>query len=86
MKKVRYSLLVVAIAAVASVVIGAQKRETAETSTASVADHHKVFDPANLKWGDPPPGLPSGAHLAVLSGDQGKKGSLHCSSARARRL
>lgn len=31
-------------------------------------------NPANLKWGPAPPGLPAGARLAVLSGDPGKQG------------
>lgn len=31
-------------------------------------------NPAQLKWGPAPPGLPSGARLAVLSGDPGKEG------------
>ena len=31
-------------------------------------------NPLNLKWGPAPPGLPSGARLAVLSGDPGKEG------------
>ncbi len=31
-------------------------------------------NPANLKWGPAPSGLPKGARLAVLSGDPGKKG------------
>lgn len=31
-------------------------------------------NPANLKWGAAPPGLPAGARLAVLSGDPGKQG------------
>jgi quercetin dioxygenase-like cupin family protein len=31
-------------------------------------------NPANLKWGPAPAGLPAGARLAVLSGDPGKKG------------
>jgi quercetin dioxygenase-like cupin family protein len=30
--------------------------------------------PAQLKWGAAPPGLPSGAQMAVVSGDPGKKG------------
>ena len=30
--------------------------------------------PASLKWGGAPPGLPSGAQMAVVSGDPGKKG------------
>ena len=31
-------------------------------------------NPSNLKWGPAPPSLPSGARLAVLSGDPGKQG------------
>lgn len=30
--------------------------------------------PAALKWGPAPPALPSGAQMAVVSGDPGKKG------------
>ena len=33
----------------------------------------KTASPA-LKWGPAPPGLPSGAEMAVVSGDPGKKG------------
>ena len=29
---------------------------------------------SSLKWGDGPPGLPSGVQMAVVSGDPGKKG------------
>ncbi|MFL6761252.1 MAG: cupin domain-containing protein [Sphingomicrobium sp.] len=31
--------------------------------------------PADLKWMDGPPGLPSGAQFAVMSGDPGKAGN-----------
>ena len=30
---------------------------------------HATVSPADLKWGDPPPALPPGARLAVVSGD-----------------
>nr|WP_311527692.1 cupin domain-containing protein [uncultured Ralstonia sp.] len=33
-----------------------------------------MANPSALKWVDPPPGLPKGAKLAVLSGDPGKDG------------
>ena len=72
MKPFGYSLLVVALVALASVGIGAEEKEKA--GAVSVADHHKVFDPASIEWGDPPPGFPAGAKFAVLSGDPGKKG------------
>jgi quercetin dioxygenase-like cupin family protein len=32
------------------------------------------MNPAQMKWGAAPPGLPPGARLAVLSGDPGKEG------------
>jgi quercetin dioxygenase-like cupin family protein len=32
------------------------------------------MNPAQMKWGPPPPGLPAGASLAVLSGDPTKEG------------
>jgi len=71
MTPLRYSLLVVATVAIASVVIGAQKKEAADTAPAA---NHKIFDAANIEWGDPPPGFPAGAKLAVLAGDPGKPG------------
>jgi len=49
--------------------IGAQKKETAQSS-----EQHAVFTPSDLKWMDAPPGLPAGGKMAVLSGDPGKKG------------
>ena len=40
----------------------------------SAAAAKTVHHPANLKWTDAPPALPSGAQMAVVSGDPGKKG------------
>jgi ketosteroid isomerase-like protein len=43
-----------------------------DAAPAVPADAH-VMMPANaLKWGDSPPGLPAGAHAAVVSGDPSK--------------
>ncbi len=69
MKAIKYSLLVVAIATVASVVIRADEEEKAAASMG-----HKVFSSATIEWGDPPPGLPAGAKFAVLSGNPGAQG------------
>jgi ketosteroid isomerase-like protein len=33
------------------------------------ASQHVMMSPGELKWGDPPPGLPPGSKLAVISGD-----------------
>ena len=41
---------------------------------AGSAAQSQQLNPANLKWGAPPAGLPKGAQLAVLSGDPGKEG------------
>ena len=70
MKRRRYSLLFIAAVAVATAVIAAENKHKAATSTAE----HKVFEAANLEWGDPPPGLPAGAKAALLSGDPSAKG------------
>ncbi|HMJ05674.1 MAG TPA: cupin domain-containing protein [Chthoniobacterales bacterium] len=75
-KTVRYSLLVVTVVAIASVVIAAEEKEKAGASVGiTTANQHQVIDPANIVWGEQPPGLPPGAKAAVLSGDPGKKGS-----------
>ena len=73
MKAVRYSLLVVVVAAIASVVIAEEKKK-ADASDVTAAEQHKVLNPADLQWGDPPPGFPAGAKVAVLSGDPKKSG------------
>ncbi|MGI9087484.1 MAG: cupin domain-containing protein [Chthoniobacterales bacterium] len=72
MKSLRYTLLITTMVAIASVVIGAEKKE--KMGGKEVAIEHKVMDPAGLQWGDAPPGLPAGAKIAVLAGDPGKKG------------
>ncbi len=35
---------------------------------------HVVITPDQIKWGPPPPGLPAGSEIAVLSGDPSKAG------------
>jgi quercetin dioxygenase-like cupin family protein len=56
------------------VAIAAQKKEGASHSTSATTEQHIIFNAADLKWVDAPPGLPAGAKMAVLSGDPGKKG------------
>lgn len=41
----------------------------ADSAPAAPAAQHVMMAPAALKWGDPPPGLPPGSKLAVISGD-----------------
>jgi hypothetical protein len=45
----------------------------ATKSTMKPAADHVVVAPDAMKWGDPPPGLPKGAQLALLQGDPAKK-------------
>ncbi len=77
MKKI-IILFSVIFAAAAFVVAAEQKGnpKTASkgTSKATATVEQKIFGPADLTWGDAPPGLPAGAKMAVLAGDPGKKG------------
>jgi ketosteroid isomerase-like protein/quercetin dioxygenase-like cupin family protein len=41
----------------------------ADAAPASAASQHVMMAPGALKWGDPPPSLPPGSRLAVISGD-----------------
>ena len=66
------NLLFVLPLVVALVTVAAQKKEVSTESATS--EQHVVFNPADLKWGDVPPGLPPGAKMAVLAGDPNKKG------------
>lgn len=42
--------------------------------TQASSSHHVVLPTAQMKWGPPPPVLPAGAQMAVLSGDPHKAG------------
>lgn len=61
----------VAAAALGAVAIvgpaSAQGQDQQQTSQSSMS--HRALTPSDLKWGPAPPGLPSGAQAAVLSGD-----------------
>lgn len=43
-------------------------------AAALAADDHMAVQPGALKWGPPPPGLPAGAQVAVVSGNPGGDG------------
>src|SRR5688500_19865787 len=60
--------VVVAIASVAGA--GALR-----TVLAQQPAEHTMVNATELKWGAAPPGLPSGAQIAVLEGDPGKAGA-----------
>ena len=55
--------------------VAAEKKDASKKSTESATSgQYVVLNPADLKWGDAPTGLPPGAKLAVLAGDPNKKG------------
>ena len=66
----KFALLIVLPLVLSLVTVAAQKKENESATT----EQHVVFNPADLKWGDVPPGLPPGGKMAVLSGDPTKKG------------
>jgi len=73
MKKIALILILPLVLSLAAV--AAQKKDASKKSTESDAsEQHVVLNPADLKWGDAPPGLPPGAKVAVLAGDPNKKG------------
>src|SRR5207237_6490498 len=73
MKKVALILILPLVLSLAA--LAAQKKDASKKSTESAtSEQHVVLNPADLKWGDAPPGLPPGAKLAVLAGDPNKKG------------
>jgi len=75
MKKIISTLLLGAVLALSSLTIAQEKKQgSKEFSNATATAAHTVLTPADLKWGDAPPGLPAGAKLAVLEGDPAKKG------------
>jgi len=67
MKKITSALLLIAAAAICSLAFALDEKPAAKAE-------HVMFSGPDLKWGDAPPSLPSGAKLAVLEGDPGKEG------------
>jgi quercetin dioxygenase-like cupin family protein len=73
MKKIALILILPLVLSLAAV--AAQKKDASKKSTESAtSEQHVVLNPADLKWGDAPPGLPPGAKLAVLAGEPNKNG------------
>ena len=69
MKKI--IMLCSVIVAGAAFVFAAEEEKNKEAST---TEHH-AMTPSDLKWGEMPPGLPSGAKMAVLNGDPTQAGA-----------
>ena len=68
MKKI--TMLFIMIVAAAAFVLAAE-----QSIPASATTEHRVVRPADLKWGEAPPGLPAGGKMAVLNGDPTQAGA-----------
>jgi len=78
MKKI--VILSTAVLAVSWLAFAAEEKATPKESSkgsskTAATTEHKIVGPTEMTWGDAPPGLPSGAKMAVLDGDPSKKGS-----------
>jgi mannose-6-phosphate isomerase-like protein (cupin superfamily) len=52
---------------------GQQGTMKTKTGAMGMKEEAQFLNDADLTWGDPPPGLPKGSQVAVLSGDPAKK-------------
>jgi hypothetical protein len=68
MKKILFAFSIISVAAAL-----AFATEESKTSAISTTEH-RVMKPADLKWGEAPPGLPAGGKMAVLNGDPTQAG------------
>lgn len=71
MTKFRLSILVLALATVASISLAQGHKKSGGSMHAA----HVMLTPDEVKWGPAPPALPPGAEVAVLRGDPAKAGS-----------
>lgn len=71
-------VLAAAVAAQQSTPASADQSKDASSAQAQPASaqmhDHVIVQPDQIKWGPTPPGLPSGAEMAVLEGDPSKPG------------
>ena len=74
MKKIVILCSVIMTAAALLVSAAKEKKPDESSKSTATATEHKIMAPADLQWGEPPPGLPAGAKVAVLNGDPTKAG------------
>jgi quercetin dioxygenase-like cupin family protein len=65
----------VALLLFAALSAGASAQTAKKAPPSAPASHHTIVTAADLKWGPAPPGLPSGAQVAVLDGNPEKPGA-----------
>ncbi len=72
MTRVRLCILFLALLVGVSLCLAQTSKNKRHTTGARAK--HIVTTPDQIKWGPPPPGLPAGSEIAVLSGDPSKAG------------
>ncbi|HYY14528.1 MAG TPA: cupin domain-containing protein [Chthoniobacterales bacterium] len=68
------TVLALSISAITAQENAGGKKDEAAATKAGATGGHKFLSPDQLQWGEAPPGLPTGAQLAVLEGNPEKKG------------
>jgi quercetin dioxygenase-like cupin family protein len=75
MKKYQIGIVVLVLLAAVSISLaqgGKDKAKKSQAATGKAEQSHTMITPNDVKWGPGPPALPSGAQIAVLSGDPSK--------------
>jgi quercetin dioxygenase-like cupin family protein len=75
MKKYQIGIVVLVLLAAISISLaqgGKDKAKKSQAATGKAEQSHTIITPNDVKWGPAPPSLPSGAQIAVLSGDPSK--------------
>jgi quercetin dioxygenase-like cupin family protein len=75
MKKYQIDIVVLVLLATVSLGLaqgGKDKAKKSQAATGKAEQSHTMITPNDVKWGPVPPSLPSGAQIAVLSGDPSK--------------
>jgi quercetin dioxygenase-like cupin family protein len=75
MKKYQIGIVVLVLLAAVSISLaqgGKDKAKKSQAATGKAEQSHTIITPNDVKWGPAPPSLPSGAQIAVLSGDPSK--------------
>jgi quercetin dioxygenase-like cupin family protein len=68
------ALLLLGVGGALAQTAGKAPAPTAPTGAAPSASKHQMLMPSQLKWGPPPPGLPTAAEVAVLDGNPTQPG------------
>lgn len=76
MKKILAAMLLCAVWALLPFALAKpEKKESSQpTPKMEATAEHKMFTPADIKWGDGPASLPPGSKAAILEGDPAKPG------------